>query len=246
MPDKNVLSLILILCLALLAASCGEGRGEKDEDEDEKPAAAASVTPLAAMPSFGKPVVYNFDADPTGKPPTHFTFARTGEGTEGAWVVKDDPTAPSKPNVLAQTSTDMTDYRFPLAILEKGNYKDLAVSVKFQAVRGKVDQAAGIVFRYQDPNNYYVVRANALEDNYNLYYVVAGRRHQSVGANFRVTPNEWHTLRVEAAGNVFKCYYDGALKITATDDTFPGAGKIGLWTKADSVTYFDDFEVPAP
>ena len=198
-----------------------------------------------AAKALAKTIVYNFDGDAAGKPPAHFRFARTGQGTEGTWVVQQDPTAPSKPNVLAQTSTDTTDSRFPLAILEEGNFQDVAVSVKFKAVARQVDQAGGIVFRYQDPNNYYVARANALEDNYRLYHVVAGRRQQFAGANFRVTRNQWHTLRVEAVGNQFKCYYDGALKITATDDTFSGAGKVGLWTKADSVTYFDDLTVIA-
>ncbi len=85
-----------------------------------------------------------------------------------------------------------------------------------------------------------------IEDNYNLYHVVAGRRRQFAGANFRVTPNQWHSLRVLVVGDQIRCYYDGALKITATDDSFKGPGKIGLWTKADSVTYFDDFEASAP
>lgn len=218
MANNKILCLVLISCLALLAA--------------------AQVA--------GKPLMYNFDGDAAGKPPAHFTFARTGQGTEATWVVMKDPTARSKPNVLAQTSTDTTDYRFPLAILQEGKYKDVAVTVKFKAVGGKVDEAGGIVFRYQDPNNYYIVRANALEDNYRLYHVVAGQRRQFAGANFRVTSNEWHTLRVEAVGNQIKCYYDAALKITATDNMFPGTGKVGLWTKADSVTYFDDFEVSAP
>ncbi len=190
-----------------------------------------------------KTLVYNFDGDAAGKPPAHFHFARTGQGTEGTWVVQQDATAPSKPNVLAQTSTDATDYRFPLAILDEGSFQDVAVSVKFKAVAGKVDQAGGIVFRLQDPNNYYIVRANALEDNYRLYHVVAGRRRQFAGVNLRVTSNQWHTLRVEVVGDEFKCYYDGELKITAKDDTFKGPGKVALWTKADSVTYFDDLEI---
>jgi glycosyl hydrolase family 59 (putative galactocerebrosidase) len=248
MSKQKALCLIAIFCLALLIPSCGE-RGHsraKDEDADERPATGASAKLPAAMPAFGKPVVYNFDADAAGKPPAHFTFARTGQGTEGTWVVKEDPTAPSKPNVLAQVSTDTTDYRFPLAVLQEGSFQDVAVSVKFKAVAGKVDQAGGIVFRYQDLNNYYVARANALEDNYRLYHVVTGRRRQFAGANFRVTSNQWHTLRVEVIGSQIKCYYDGALKITAADETFKGPGKVGLWTKADSVTHFDDFEVSTP
>lgn len=202
-----------------------------------------SLFALTRAQTPARPLVYNFDGDSAGKPPAHFHFARTGQGTEGTWVVHQDPAAPSKPNVLAQTSTDTTDYRFPLAILEEGSFQDVTVSVKFKAVAGRVDQAGGIVFRYQDPNNYYVVRANALEDNYRIYHVVAGRRRQFAGANFRVTSNQWHTLRVEATGSQFKCFYDGELKITAGDETFKGPGNVGLWTKADSVTYFDDFEI---
>jgi hypothetical protein len=190
-----------------------------------------------------KPLVYNFDRDAVGKLPPGFRSARTGQGTEGTWVVQQDATAPSRPNVLAQTSTDTTDYRFPLAILEEGNFQDVAVGVKFKAVAGKVDQAGGIVFRLQDPNNYYVVRANALEDNYRLYHVVDGRRRQFAGVNFHVTSNQWHTLRVEATGSQFRCFYDGELKITSADETFKKPGRVGLWTKGDSVTYFDDFEV---
>ena len=108
-----------------------------------------------------------------------------------------------------------------------------------------VYRAGGLVFRLRDPNKYYIVRANALENNYRLYHVVSGRRSQFAGANFKVTSGEWHELRIEAVGNKIACYYDGSKKIEATDDTFKDAGKVGLWTKADSVTYFDDLKVTA-
>ncbi|MGH9713055.1 MAG: family 16 glycoside hydrolase [Candidatus Acidiferrales bacterium] len=187
--------------------------------------------------------VWNFDHDAAGKPPEGFTSALTGQGTIGQWTVAKDATAPSQPDVLAQTSQDKTDYRFALAIAEGTNYKDLALSVRFKAISGKVDQGAGLVFRLRDKDNYYVVRANALENNYRLYHVVNGRRVQFAGANFKVTSQEWHEIKVEARGGEFKCYYDGQLKITAKDSTFKDAGKIGLWTKADSVIYFDDLTV---
>jgi hypothetical protein len=186
---------------------------------------------------------WNFDSDVEGKPPAGFTFARTGQGSDGQWVVKKDDSAPSKPHVLAQTSQDKTDYRFPLAIAEGTNYKDLAVSVTFKTISGSVDQGAGLVFRLKDKDNYYVVRANALEDNFRLYHVVKGRRVQFAGANLKVTPQTWHEIKVEARGDEFKCYYDGQARITAKDSTFTEAGKIGLWTKADSVIYFDDLTV---
>lgn len=186
---------------------------------------------------------WNFDQDSPGKLPVNFTSALTGKGTIGQWAVMKDDTAPSPPNVLAQTSTDSTDYRFPLAIVEDTSYQDLAVGVKFKTISGKVDQGAGLVFRLKDKDNYYILRANALEDNYRLYHVVKGRRVQFAGANFRVPSNTWHEISVEARGNEFKCYYDGQLKITTKDDTFKDPGKIGLWTKADSVIYFDDLTV---
>ena len=160
-------------------------------------------------------------------------------------MVKSDASAPSPPNVLAQLSDDKTDYRFPLAIADDGSFEDLELSVKFKAVSGEIDRAAGMMFRLKDSNNYYIVRANALEGNYRLYRVVNGNRQQIAGANLKVGSGEWHELRVECVGNRITCYYDGEKKIEATDDTFKEAGKVGLWTKADSVTYFDDLTVTA-
>ncbi len=206
---------------------------------------AAPPEMLAPAQTPGTTITYNFDQDTPGGIPAKFRSARTGQGTEGKWAVMADPTAPSKPNVVAQTSTDKTDYRFPLLISDDGTFKDLELSMKFKAVAGEVDRAAGLVFRLQDANNYYIVRANAAEDNYRLYHVIKGSRRQFAGANFKVTSGEWHELKVECIGNKIICYYDGQKKIEATDDTFKEAGKIGLWTKADSVTYFDDLRVVA-
>jgi len=187
--------------------------------------------------------VWNFDRDAPGKPPAGFTFALTGKGTIGQWMVMKEETAPSQPNVLAQTSEDKTDYRFPLAIAEGTNYKDLVLNVRFKTVSGKVDQGADLVLRLKDKDNYYIVRANALEDNFRLYHVVNGRRVQFAGTNFKVTSQQWHEIKVEARGDEFKCYYDGQLKFEAKDSTFKDAGAVGLWTKADSVIYFDDLTV---
>jgi hypothetical protein len=208
-------------------------------------ASAAPGENSAPLQSAGASFIYNFDSDAVGKVPAKFHTGRTGQGAESTWAVMADPTAPSKPNVAAQTSTDKTDYRFPLLISDEGSFKDLELSVKFKAVAGSVDRAGGLVFRLKDANNYYLVRANALEDNYRLYHVVDGKRRQFAGANFKVTSGEWHELKVECVGNKIICYYDGVKKIEATDDTFKDAGKVGLWTKADSVTYFDNLKVLA-
>lgn len=213
-----------------------EGRHSSYASEPETP---------APQQEAGASFTYDFDNDAAGVMPAKFHSARTGKGAESRWAVMAEPTAPSKPHVVAQTSTDTTDYRFPLLIADEGSFKDVELSVKFKAVSGEVDRAAGLIFRLKDANNYYIVRANALEDNYTLYHVVAGNRRQFAGANLKVTSGEWHELRVECVGNKIICYFDGAKKIEAADDTFKDAGKVGLWTKADSVTYFDDLKVTA-
>ncbi|HTF77400.1 MAG TPA: hypothetical protein VK620_24325 [Bradyrhizobium sp.] len=173
-----------------------------------------------------------------GSTPTGFTFARTGKGGEAEWTVAEDQTA-SQGRAIEQTSTDRTDYRFPLAIHESLSAANLDVEVRFKAVAGKIDQAGGIAVRLQDADNYYVVRANALEDNVRFYRVVQGRREQLEGANLEVTANQWHTLRLRAEGERFTVSYDGKMLFGVIDKTFAEAGGVALWTKADSVTRFD-------
>ena len=146
-----------------------------------------------------------------------------------------------------QTNMDRTDYRFPLAIHESLSAANLDVEIRFKAVAGKVDQAAGIAVRLADVDNYYVARANALEDNVRFCRVVAGRREQLDGANLKVTPNEWHTLGLRAEGERFTVTYDGRTLFSATDKTFAEAGGVALWTKADSVTRFNQVKIkPLP
>ena len=224
-----------------------KANAEEEEEGEEGPAIPPAVKAETSAPvqASGKEFVYNFDSDTPGQLPAKFHTAKTGGGAPEKWSVVADPTTPSKPNAVAQTSTDQTDYRFPLLISDEGSFQDLDLSVEFKAASGSVDRAGGLVFRLKDPNNYYIVRANALEDNYRLYHVVNGRRSQFAGANLKVTSGEWHELRVVAVGNKITCYYDGVKKIEATDSTFKDAGKVGLWTKADSVTHFDDLKVTA-
>jgi hypothetical protein len=145
--------------------------------------------------------------------------------------------------VLAETSKDTTDYRFPLAIFDQPVAADLDVAVRFKAVSGEVDRAAGLVVRLSDANNYYVVRANAAEDNVRLYKVVGGQRRQFAGANVKVPSGVWQELRLVARGSRFEVFLNGKSLYSATDTTFTAAGKVALWTKADSVTYFDDLRI---
>ena len=230
--------------LILLLASCG---GRDATTGNNQPAEANVVLPEtpALLQLAGKTFEYNFDGDATEQMPARFHGALTGQGAKAEWAVKQDDTAPSGSNVLAQVSTDRTDYRFPLAIADDGSFKDLELSTKFKAVSGQIDRAAGLIFRLIDANNYYIVRANALENNYRLYRVVNGRREQIAGANVQVSSGEWHEMSIVCSGNLITCYLDAEKKIEATDDTFTEAGKVGLWTKADSVTFFDDLRVTA-
>ncbi len=186
---------------------------------------------------------WDFQGDAVNSPPAGFSFGRTGQGREGTWVVVTDASAPSGDHVLAQTDTDRTDYRFPVAVANAPELKDLRLEVRCKPVGGNVDQACGLVFRFKDPDDYYVARANALEDNVNLYQVVKGRRREIKGWKGKVSSNAWHDLAVEARGDRLQVFWEGKPIIDAKDDTLREAGKVGLWTKADSVTYFDALTV---
>ena len=157
----------------------------------------------------------------------------------------DDPSAPAGPKVLAQTSKDKTDNRFPLAVFDQPALQDLDVAVRFKPVSGEVDRAAGIAVRLADRDNYYVVRANALEDNVRLYRVVKGDRHQFAGANVKVPSGVWQELRLVVRGTRFEVFFEGRSLYVATDAVFATAGRVALWTKADSVTSFDDLRIAA-
>jgi hypothetical protein len=181
---------------------------------------------------------WNFQSDALNAPPAGFSFGHTGQGRDGRWVVLHDATAPSGDRVLARLDADGTDYRFPLAVADEPTLKDLRLEVRCKPVSGKTDEACGLVFRFRDRDNYYVARANALEDNVNLYQVVNGRRRQIEGWRGKVEPNAWHALAVEARGDRIQVFWEGHPVIDARDATFQDAGKVGVWTKADSVTYF--------
>jgi hypothetical protein len=186
----------------------------------------------------------NFDDAKTGAPPPGWTATRTGSGT-AKWAVEKDDSAPSKPNVLKQSG----QATFPVCIKDDTSLKDGFVEVKFKPVSGKEDQAGGVIWRAKDPNNYYIARANALEGNVVLYKTVNGKRSSldivgrkgGYGVKEAVASGQWHTLRVEFAGNKFKLTFDGKHLFDVEDTTFTEPGKVGVWTKADSVTLFDDF-----
>ena len=179
-----------------------------------------------------------------GTSPKGWTSAVTGSGT-AKWTVEKDDSAPSKPNVLKQSG----EGTFPIILNDGSAVKNGFVEVKGKALEGKEDQAIGVIWRARDKDNYYVCRANALEGNVVLYKTVGGKRSPldivgrkgGYGVKTSVAPKHWHTLRVDFKGDTFTVTFDGKELFKVQDATFADAGKVGLWTKADSVTVFDDF-----
>jgi len=189
---------------------------------------------MLAVTAYGETV--NFDNETPGTLPPHWVGTQTGRGT-AKWSIEKADDAPSKPNVLKQSG----EATFPVCVKEDTQLKDGFVEVKFKPVAGKEDRAGGVIWRCNDANNYYIARANALEDNVTIYHTIGGRRVAFKSANTKVASGVWHTLRVDFRGSHFTVTYDGTKVIEADDTSFADAGKVGVWTKADSVTLFDDF-----
>ena len=178
----------------------------------------------------------NFDSDPVGSAPAGWTAGVTGRGGH-RWTVDAEAGAPSPPHVLKQSGRG----DFPWCVRSGTSLADGYVEVKFKALAGKEDQAGGVVWRWKDGDNYYVARANALEDNVSLYYTRDGRRNTIKYVDAPVAGNRWHTLRVEFSGKRIRVILDGKAYIEVDDERIGGVGAVGVWTKADSVTAFDDF-----
>lgn len=190
----------------------------------------------------------DFEQDTVGQPPKGFVFGHTRKvGTPGRWAVQQDGGG----KYLAQLDADETRNRFPVAVVADVSGADVDLSVRFRPVSGRVDQAAGLVWRHQNEDNYYIVRANALEGNVVLYKVQNGQRTdlpvkgegRTYGKSAKVPGGQWSTLRVVATGPRFEVYFNGAKLYEVEDATFKGPGRVGVWTKADSITHFDDLTV---
>lgn len=205
---------------------------------------------LTAAVSAGTTII-DFAADKDGQPAMGFACARTGTGRTGIWKIVQDTVGAQARNVLAQVDADTADNRFPVCVRDDVTTADVDLSVKFRPVSGGVDQAAGLVWRYKDVNNYYIVRANALEDNVVLYKVQNGKRidlplvgkGRTYGGKAPVPKKQWSTLRVTAVGKTFTVFLNDAQLFTVEDTTFTEPGRVGVWTKADSVTYFTDLSI---
>lgn len=213
-----------------------------------------TVTPLILVVGMalahGQTRTSDFTKDAVGQPPKGFEFGHAAKtGAPGKWVIQADGTN----QYLAQLDADSTRSRFPVAVRTDVNAADVDLSVRFRPVSGRVDQAAGLVWRFQNEDNYYIVRANALENNVVLYKVQKGTRTdlavkgegRTYGKPAQVPTGQWSTLRVVATGPRFEVYFNGTKLYEVEDTTFAQAGRVGVWTKADSVTHFDDLTVTA-
>jgi Domain of Unknown Function (DUF1080) len=209
----------------------------------------ASILAMPFLPTLAQAETFDFEKSGTpGAVPANFTQATTGKGSPADWKLQEVAGAPSGKMVVSQLSTKGDNMRFPVLVYDRITAQNIGLSVKFKAISGKEDQAAGLVVRYQDANNYYVVRANALEDNVVFYIVKDGNRidlpvkgqGRTYGAKAPVTKGGWNTLGLQAEGNLFTISLNGKRLYEVEDKQISKSGKFGLWTKADSVIQFDD------
>ena len=201
---------------------------EGDDDEDDKDSLES----------------WNFNADTLEKVASGFHVAETnGKGKLATWQVVKDATTPNPPNVFALTSTDNNGSTYNLAIAKKTSYKDVDISVQVKAVSGEEDQGGGPIWRAKGKDNYYIARWNPLENNFRVYFVKNSKRKQLGSANVELQSDQWHTIRIVMVGQKIHAYLDGKKLITLEDNNFADAGMIGLWTKADAATSFDDLSV---
>jgi 3-keto-disaccharide hydrolase len=205
---------------------------------------------LSAGLAYAAEHSFDFSTTLTGQTPASFRSSLTGQGKPGDWQVVLDEVAPklapltagvtnnARQHVLAQLSRDSTDEHFPLLVYEDETYGDFSFTTQFKTVKGVAEQMAGIAFRIQNETNYYVVRASSLGNTFRFYKVVNGQRGQLIGVDVPVAAGVWHELKVECKGNEIRCSLNGDQLIpTITDSSF-GLGKIGFWTKSDSVSFF--------
>jgi hypothetical protein len=203
-----------------------------------KPVGITAIIFMTIINAHAEPE--NFDNVKPGTLPAGWVAGVTGNGSP-RWAAETDGSAPSRPNVLKQSGHGT----FPWCVKKDASFADGFVEVKFKPVSGRQDQAGGLVWRWKDGNNYYVARANALENNVSLYFTENGRRNTLKYVDAPVTGNAWHSLRVEFSGKSIRVILDGKPFIELEDDHIAGSGAVGVWTKADSVTLFDDFSYGA-
>jgi hypothetical protein len=207
-------------------------------------AAFSVVVTGSLLAADGKEHGFKLNKDDIGKLPAGWKAAQTGKGKGSDWKVVADETTPSKTGLALAQTAEGPNALFNLCVADKPSLKNVEVLVAFKAIKGKNDQGGGIVWRYQDADNYYVARMNPLEDNFRVYKVVAGKRKELARKEkLKVKVNEWHDLKIQQVGDRIECFLDGEKHLDVKDDTFTKAGKVGLWTKSDAQTRFDRFNV---
>src|SRR5262249_24528105 len=211
-----------------------------------QPATPGSAQPSAPAVSAqpAKETALNFDKDNAGKLPDGWKAEGTNQsGPVATWQVVEDTTAPSKPNVLALSKTNHdSGGTFNICWTDKVRFTDGSIEVNFKSVSGKEDQGGGLIWRVKDRDNYMIARMNPLEDNFRVYYVKDGSRHQIESAKAKVETGTWHTMKIEQHADHIVCSLDGQEYLNTRDDHVQGEGGIGLWTKSDAVSSFDDLK----
>lgn len=224
-------TILMIILLIFTAGGCSRSHQELQELEEHKMAPGKTMTTQSTT-------IFTFDDTEPGSMPTGWTYQFEGKGPLGKWEVRND----NGNAVLAQVSSENSGSHFNLTVPEASNSTDVEVMVKFKGVAGEEDQGGGPVWRFQDADNYYIARANPLENNFRVYKVVRGRRKQLGSAGINIPSGQWHSIQIRMIGDHIECSYDGRKYLDVHDGTFAQNGKIGLWSKADAVTYFDDLQ----
>ena len=237
---KRLLPIVLLAC-----------KGQHDPSmvtPSAQPSASAAPSSPDAAPSAKRPrsssegELFDFDGDATNKLPSAFTSLRKGGNRDPKWVVQKESDAISKPNVVAQMDTDPSESRFSLLVANELQQANTAQWIRCKPISGIVDQSCGLVCRVnEDASNYYLARANALENNVRLYVVQSGVRKELASWSGPVKTGQWHKLQLICHASLFSVDWDDSRVISKSDKTIIAGGKVGLWVKADSVTYFDDF-----
>ena len=234
---QGIFPFLIILLSIVFMSNCQSDRTQQEN------AKSTDIQEQVQTKSAEGTIRFDFEDMQPGNLPDTWSTALTGKGDPGKWEIISDKNESGPTKVLAQTSMENFGYHFDVAVAKETNFKNLTLSVEFKAIKGEEDQGGGPVWRYRDADNYYIARANPLENNFRIYKVVDGNRKQLKSYSLPVISGQWHSIKIEHSGTHIKCYYDGQLSLEVDDDTFMEAGKVGVWTKADSYCLFDNLIV---
>ncbi len=234
---QGIFPFLIILLFVVFTSNC-----QSDRTQQENTKSTDAQQQVQDSTEHGT-IRFDFEDIPLGNLPNTWHTAVTGKGNSGKWEIVTDKNESGSNKVLAQTSMENFGYHFDVAVAKETNFKNLTLSLKFKAIKGEEDQGGGPVWRYRDADNYYIARANPLENNFRVYKVVNGNRKQLKSYSLPVINGLWHSIKIEHIGTHIKCYYDGQLYLEVDDDTFMEAGSVGVWTKADSYCLFDNLVV---